>query len=210
MIPGLPANAVIVIADMENVLEAQICCKLKAAGYTNLISLRSLPLDLSDITQIRQFFEEHLPDCVVAVNRVHADETAVAGTPASQLHRNLNSLLNLIYVSYLYEVRKLINVVCNVGAAPFTPSAAPGSGMTAGELLCNVTSNLCDRYRREYDCDFISAYFQLSTTFWQIPEDHPGLNRVIDDPAETCLFLMGEVSSPGVFSFRGHMPGWVA
>jgi len=123
-------------------------------------------LDLRRQEPVERFFERHRPDVVIVgaatVGGIHANNTR----PAEFIGDNLAIQQNLIEGAYKAGVRKLLFL----GSSCIYPRAAPQpmaeEALLTGPLeptnewyaIAKIAGiKLCQAYRRQYGCDFISA-----------------------------------------------------
>ncbi|WP_034389021.1 NAD-dependent epimerase/dehydratase family protein [Deinococcus sp. YIM 77859] len=225
---GIPVDAKIYVAGHESVMGTVLCQKLRALGYGNIITRGAADLDLRDQPAVYAFFEQELPDYVfiAPLGCEHVLDNLLR--PAESLYGRLMSLFNLVHASYLYEVRKLLSII----DCQFTVEALRYEtdevtlrqyrleSREADELLKSVAAGLCDRYRRQYNCDFISVVFHPEASAVDTSKGpviltrgtspHHGDHLYSDDPADACLFLMENFSATGAIAVltgpRGSSP----
>ncbi|GHF36016.1 GDP-L-fucose synthase [Deinococcus metalli] len=211
----LPLDARIYVAGHDSPLGRMLCRKLRASGYDNVITREAHELNLRNQLDVNLFFEQELPDYVFLVNDHTSGQVAQVVNPAEFLYGRMLGLSNVIHASYVYEVRKLLNIIFTLDGASGLPTAHasdPAEDPSTETLIELLTLGMCDRYRRQYDCDFISARFHLDVLDEtlpgrQIPAVLPGNWASSDqlyalDPTDACLFLMEHFSSAGAISVR--------
>ena len=135
-------------------------------GYRNILVRTSKELDLRNQQAVADFFSSEKPDYVFLA------AAKVGGIQANNIYRgeflydNLMIQNNVIHQSYLHEVTKLLFL----GSSCIYPKNAP-QPMKEEYLLTGVLEptnepyavakiagiKLCENYRRQYNCDFISA-----------------------------------------------------
>ncbi len=163
-----PRHAKIFVARHTEPVGAALLKRLEGRGYTNVLTAPPQDLDLRDKVALAVFFERELPDYVLFSTAKMDGGLLDAMYPAQWLHDNLSVAMNLIHASYLYEVEKLLYV--GHGQVPFellpdTSEMASLWSDLVGEMdrACDVVriaaTELCDSYRIQYGCDFVSAVF---------------------------------------------------
>lgn len=222
------------MAGHDSPLGRMLCRKLRASGHQHVITRETHEMNLCNQLDVNLFFEQELPDYVFLVNDQTTGQVEQVLNPAEYLYSRLLGLSNIIHASYVYEVRKLLNIIFTAGNAPDMASAVragePAEDSSAEELLQLVTLGLCDRYRRQYSCDFISARFhfglsddgaaqagRVSATVSLPGQERAGtgsIEAVNDqlyslDPTDACLFLMEHFSSTGAISVRSGSRSFV-
>lgn len=222
----LPLDAKIYVAGHSSPLGRMLCRKLEAGGYRNVVTREVHELNLRNQLDVNLFFEQELPDYVFLVNDHTSGQIAQMLNPAEFLYGQLLGLSNVIHASYVYEVRKLLNIIFTVDGVAGTTGvlgvtgqpADPAEDPSTETLIELLTLGLCDRYRRQYDCDFISALFHLD-----LHDDTPGTLPISLagswasgdqlyslDPTDACLFLMEHFSSAGAISVRSGTASFAA
>lgn len=159
-------NARIFIAGHRGLVGSAIWRKLQQQGFTRLIGKTRAELDLLDAKAVGQFFADEKPeyifDAAAKVGGIHANDSY----PAEFLYQNLQIQNNLIHHAYLAKAKKFLFL----GSSCIYPKLAP-QPMKEESLLTGPleTTNewyavakiagikMCQAYRREYGCDFISA-----------------------------------------------------
>ncbi|OLV20311.1 NAD-dependent epimerase/dehydratase family protein [Deinococcus marmoris] len=162
-------NAKIYVAGHDSLIGAVVCRKLEELGYWNIITRSAEDLDLRDQVAVQSFFEQELPDYVFLATL--AGEHVLDGLlrPAESLYGKVMGAFNVIHASYLYEVRKLLSIIdCQFNlealryeADDFAIQAYQKEGQDSDHLTRSMVTGLCDRYRRQYSCDFISVVFHV-------------------------------------------------
>lgn len=175
-------NAKIYIAGHRGMVGSSIMRKLHNEGYQNLITRTSKELDLRDQTQVRSFFEKEQPNYVflaaAKVGGIHANNVF----RAEFLYDNLMIESNVIHESYKNKVDKLLFLGSSCIYPKFAPQPMNESSLLTGELeptnepyaIAKITGiKLCDAYRSQYGCNFISA---MPTNLYG-PNDNYDLNN---------------------------------
>ncbi len=159
-------SANIFIAGHNGMVGSSIVRLLKKEGYTNLLMNSSKELDLRDTPAVQQFFE--LND----IEYVFLAAAKVGGILANNIQRadfiyeNLMIQNNVIHQAHLSGVKKLLFL----GSSCIYPKLAPQPIKEAYLLTGLLESTnepyaiakiagvkMCDAYRSQYSCDFVSA-----------------------------------------------------
>ena len=156
----------IYVAGHRGMVGSAIVRKLRANGFTNLLTRTSEELDLRSQPDVTEFFETEKPEFVfiaaARVGGIHANNAF----PAEFLYDNLQIEANIINSSYRSGVTKLLFL----GSSCIYPKLAP-QPLKEEYLLSNYleTTNewyaiakiagikLCEAYHKQYGCNFISA-----------------------------------------------------
>jgi GDP-L-fucose synthase len=140
--------------------------KLRKEGYNNIISRASSELDLRNQQAVNSFFEQEKPDYVILaaakVGGIHANNTY----RAEFIYDNLMIEANVIHAAYLYKVAKLLFLGSSCIYPKMAPQPLKEEYLLSGYLeptnqpyaIAKIAGiEMCDSYRAQYDCNFISA-----------------------------------------------------
>lgn len=162
------AQAKVFVASPAGFLGRALLGQLAERGYRQVVAGPPGGLDLRDAAAIEQFFEAELPDYVL-LSFTYGGPGQVAFTqppqPVQWLHDSLLSAANIIHAAYLYDVEKLVCIDCSATLLDLAP--LPTSAQSQAEVLAearrvssvvsSATTELCNSYRLQYSCDFLSA-----------------------------------------------------
>lgn len=163
---GFDTGAKIYLAGHRGLVGAALERKLKAEGYTNLVTRTSADLDLRDQRAVTRFFAEERPDYVFLAAAKVGGILANSTYPAQFLYDNLMIASNIIHASYQHEVTKLLNlgsscIYPKLAAQPLEESSlltGPLEPTNRAYAVAKIAAiELCDSYRQQYGCDFVSA-----------------------------------------------------
>ena len=159
-------QAKIYVAGHRGMVGSAIVRNLKHKGYTNIIGRSSKELNLMRQEEVEKFFELEKPDYVflaaAKVGGIQANNTY----PAEFIYNNLMIESNIIHSSYKVGVTKLLFlgsscIYPKMAPQPIkeeyllTDSLEPTNEAYAIAKIAGI--ELCKFYRRQYECDFISA-----------------------------------------------------
>lgn len=165
---SLPTDAKIFVAEHTGFVGQALVRKLQQLGYHNVTTRADYELDLREKDDVNAFFEKELPDYVFLSSVKVTGSITDSIYPAQWLRDNLMVMTNTIHAAYLYDVEKLVCIDCSstyadVGALPLNVSYLQAELIEETQRVCQVvsqtTTELCDSYRRQYGCDFVSAVF---------------------------------------------------
>lgn len=139
---------------------------LKEKGFTNIITKKRNELNLLSQSDVDSFFEKNKPEYVFLAAAKVGGIIGNSEYPADFIYENLMIESNVINASYKNKVRKLLFL----GSSCIYPKFAP-QPMTEDVLLTSSLEptneyyavakiagiKLCEAYRRQYGCDFISV-----------------------------------------------------
>ncbi len=159
-------NAKIYVAGHRGMVGSAIMRKLQAEGYTNLVLRASSELDLRNQSQVENFFAAEKPEYVflaaAKVGGIMANNTY----RADFLYENLMIESNVIHQSYVHKVKKLLFLGSSCIYPKLAPQPLKEEYLLSGYLeetnepyaIAKIAGiKLCENYRRQYGCDFISA-----------------------------------------------------
>lgn len=139
--------------------------KLQNEGYTNLVYQTSKELDLRRQDETEKFFEKERPEFVINAAAKVGGIVANSTFPAEFIYDNLMISSNLIHSSYVFGVKKLINL----GSSCIYPKNAPipikEEYLLSSEFektneayaLAKVSAlKICEFYNKQYGTDFIT------------------------------------------------------
>lgn len=156
----------IYVAGHRGMVGSAIVRKLKAEGFTNILTRTSSQLDLRRQAAVEFFFDREKPDYVflaaAKVGGIMANNTY----RADFVYENLIMECNIIHSAYKSGVKKLMFL----GSSCIYPKLAP-QPMREDYLLTGLLEQtnepyaiakiagikMCDAYRAQYGCDFISV-----------------------------------------------------
>ena len=156
----------IYIAGHKGMVGSALLRLLEAKGYSNLICRNSKELDLRNQAAVIEFYNQEKPEYVfiaaAKVGGIQANNTY----RAEFLYDNLVIALNLIHGAYQSSVKKLLFL----GSSCIYPKDAP-QPLKEEYLLSGLLEStnepyaiskiagikLCEAYRDQYGCNFISA-----------------------------------------------------
>jgi GDP-L-fucose synthase len=162
----MPADARIFVAGHRGLVGSAVLRRLETAGYTNVLTATREQLDLRDQGAVNHWFQANRPDYVFLVAGTVGGIMANSTRPAEFLYDNMMIHATVVHASYLYEVSKLLYL----GSSCIYPRHA-NQPITESELLTGALEptnepyaiakiagiKLCQSYRRQYGCNFISA-----------------------------------------------------
>lgn len=140
--------------------------KLKAEGFENLVFQSSKELDLRDQSAVNAFFEVEKPDYVFLAAAKVGGIIANNTYRADFLYDNLMIEANVIHAAYVHKVTKLLFLGSSCIYPKFAPQPMKEEDLLTGILeptnepyaIAKIAGiKLCENYRRQYGCDFISA-----------------------------------------------------
>ncbi len=156
----------IYIAGHRGMVGSAIVRVLEKEGYNNLVFRKSSELDLRNQKDVADFFEAEKPNYVVLaaakVGGIHANNVY----RGEFLYDNLMIQNNVIHQSYKHNVTKLLFLGSSCIYPKMAPQPLKEDYLLTGPLestnepyaIAKIAGiKLCDAYRSQYGCNFISA-----------------------------------------------------
>lgn len=159
-------SARVFVAGHRGLVGSALVRLLRAEGFTNILTATRDELDLRHQSAVSEWFDEHRPEFVFLVAGTVGGIGANAARPAEFIYDNLMIHGTVVHSAYESGVRKLLYL----GSSCIYPRDA-AQPMTEDQLLTGPLEptnewyavakiagiKLCQAYRRQYGCDFISA-----------------------------------------------------
>jgi GDP-L-fucose synthase len=159
-------NCKIYIAGHRGMVGSGLERKLRKEGFNNIIVKTSSELDLRNQQAVNDFFIKEKPDYVILaaakVGGIHANNTY----RAEFIYDNLMIEANIIHAAYLNKVAKLLFLGSSCIYPKMAPQPLKEEYLLSGYLettnqpyaIAKIAGiELCDSYRAQYGCNFISA-----------------------------------------------------
>lgn len=159
-------HAKIYVAGHRGLVGSAILRKLQADGFTNLVTRTSAELDLRSAEAVADFFAAEKPEYVFLAAAKVGGIVANNTYPADFLLHNLQIQNNVIHQCYVHGVRKLLFLGSSCIYPKYCPQPIKEEYLLTGELeptndayaIAKIAGiKLCDAYRRQHGCHFISA-----------------------------------------------------
>ena len=159
-------TAKIYIAGHRGMVGSGLERKLRKEGYNNIVTRTSSELDLRNQQAVNNFFEKEKPAYVILaaakVGGIHANNTY----RAEFIYDNLMIEANIIHAGYLNKVSKLLFLGSSCIYPKMAPQPLKEEYLLSGYLestnqpyaIAKIAGiEMCDSYRAQYGCNFISA-----------------------------------------------------
>lgn len=159
-------NARIWIVGSGGMVGSALVRKLKSDGFTCVITATSKEMDLRNACDVMAFMDREKPEYVLMaaakVGGIEANNTC----RAEFLYDNLMMEANVIHASYRHKVRKLLFLGSSCVYPKMAPQPLKEEYLLSGNLeatnepyaIAKIAGiKLCESYRYQYGCDFISA-----------------------------------------------------
>jgi len=159
-------SAKIYIAGHRGMVGSAIVRKLQQDGFTNIITKTSKELDLRNQAAVNAFFENEKPDYVFLAAAKVGGIVANNTYRADFIYENLMIESNIIHAAYVHKVTKLLFLGSSCIYPKLAPQPLKEEYLLSGYLeptnqpyaIAKIAGiELCDGYRAQYGCNFISA-----------------------------------------------------
>ncbi|WP_460637973.1 GDP-L-fucose synthase [Larkinella harenae] len=159
-------DAKIYVAGHRGMVGSAIVRKLQAEGFENLLVRTSSELDLRNQAAVEEFFETEKPDYVFLAAAKVGGIVANNTYRAEFLYDNLLIEANIIHQAYRTGVKKLLFLGSSCIYPKLAPQPLQEDYLLSGFLeetnepyaIAKIAGiKLCESYRRQYGCNFISA-----------------------------------------------------
>jgi GDP-L-fucose synthase len=206
MTSGLTPTSRVFVAGHRGLVGSAVVRRLSEAGHRDLLMATREQLDLRDQAAVNYWFRANRPEYVFLVAGTVGGILANSTRPAEFIYDNMMIHATVVHAAYRFGVKKLLYL----GSSCIYPRECH-QPMTEDELLTAPLEptnepyavakiagiKLCQAYRRQYGCNFISA---MPTNLYG-PNDNfdlviwgTGTPRReflhVSDLADACVFLM--------------------
>lgn len=184
----------IYIAGHRGMVGSAIYRNLRNKGFENIVYKTSSELDLKNQQAVNDFFEQEKPDYVVLAAAKVGGIVANNTFRAQFIYENLMIEANIIHAAYVNNVKKLLFLGSSCIYPKLAPQPLKEEYLLSGYLeqtnqpyaIAKIAGiELCDSYRRQYGCNFISA---MPTNLYG-PNDNYDLNNSHVLPALLRKFI---------------------
>ena len=187
----------IYIAGHRGMVGSAIERRLRKDGYDNIITKSSKELDLRNQKAVNDFFEAEKPDYVFLAAAKVGGIVANNTYRADFIYENLMIESNIIHAAYLNKVTKLLFLGSSCIYPKLAPQPLKEEYLLSGFLeqtnqpyaIAKIAGiELCDGYRAQYGCNFISA---MPTNLYG-PNDNYDLEKSHVLPALLRKFIVAK------------------
>jgi GDP-L-fucose synthase len=159
-------DASIYVAGHRGLVGSAIVQRLKAAGFTNILGVNRQQLDLRDQAAVNDWFRSNQPEYVFLVAGTVGGILANSTRPAEFIYDNLMIHATVVEASRRSDVKRLLYLGSSCIYPRDCPQPIREEYLLGGRLeatnepyaIAKISGiRLCQAYRRQYGCDFISA-----------------------------------------------------
>lgn len=166
MSEGMPKDSRVFVAGHRGLVGSAVMRRLEQAGYSNLLTASRHELDLRDQSAVNAWMADNQPEYVFLVAGTVGGIMANSTRPAEFIYDNMMIHGTVVHAAHLYGVRKLLYLGSSCiyprdAAQPIsedqllTSTLEPTNEFYAVAKIAGI--KLCQAYKRQYGCDFISA-----------------------------------------------------
>jgi len=159
-------HARIFVAGHRGLVGSALVRRLTRDGFTNLLMATREQLDLRDQAAVNYWFRANRPDYVFHAAGTVGGILANSTRPAEFIYDNMMMHATVVHAAHLHQVKKLLYLGSSCIYPRECPQPIDESFLLTGPLeptneayaLAKIAGiKLCQTYRRQYGCDFISA-----------------------------------------------------
>jgi len=163
---SLNPSARIYVAGHGGLVGSAVVRHLKAEGFNNLLTATRDQLDLRDQAAVNYWFRANRPEAVFLVAGTVGGILANSTRPAEFLYDNMMIHATVVHAAHLFKVRRLLYLGSSCiyprdCAQPMREEdllTGPLEPTNEAYALAKIAGiRLCQSYRKQYGCDFISA-----------------------------------------------------
>ncbi len=154
------------VAGHGGLVGSAILRRLDAEGFANVLTATRDQLDLRDQAAVNYWFRANRPEYVFLVAGTVGGILANSTRPAEFIYDNMLIHATVVHAAHLYGVRKLLYLGSSCIYPRECPQPMREEHLLSGPLeptnepyaVAKIAGiKLCQAYRRQYGCDFISA-----------------------------------------------------
>jgi GDP-L-fucose synthase len=159
-------NSKIYVAGHRGMVGSAIVKDLQEKGYANIVTRTSTELNLIDQKAVSDFFELEKPEYVFLAAAKVGGIVANNIYKADFIYQNILIQSNVIHQSYKTGVKKLLFLGSTCIYPKLAPQPLKEDYLLSGKLeetnepyaIAKIAGiKMCDAYRDQYDCNFISV-----------------------------------------------------
>jgi GDP-L-fucose synthase len=166
MVGEIPRSARIYVAGHRGLVGSAIVRRLRQEGFDNVLTATRDQFDLRDQAAVNDWFRANRPEYVFMVAGTVGGILANSTRPAEFIYDNLMMHATVVHASYLHQARRLLYLGSSCIYPRECPQPIREESLLTGLLeptnepyaIAKISGiKLCQAYRRQYGCDFISA-----------------------------------------------------
>jgi GDP-L-fucose synthase len=162
----IPLNARLYVAGHAGLVGSAVVRRLRAEGFTNVLTATRDQLDLRDQAAVNYWFKANRPEYIFLVAGTVGGIVANSTRPAEFIYDNMMIHATVVHAAYLHGVKRLLYLGSSCIYPRDCPQPMREEYLLSGYLeptnewyaIAKIAGiKLCQSYRKQYGCDFISA-----------------------------------------------------
>lgn len=162
----VPRSARIYVAGHRGLVGSAILRRLRQEGFNSILTATRDQLDLRDQAAVNYWFRANRPEYVFLVAGTVGGILANSTRPAEFIYDNLMIHATVVHAAYLHGAQRLLYLGSSCIYPRECPQPIREESLLTGLLeptneayaIAKISGiKLCQAYRRQYGCDFISA-----------------------------------------------------
>ena len=162
----LKPDARVFVAGHGGLVGSAILRRLEAEGFSQILTATREQLDLRDQAAVNYWFRANRPDFVFLVAGTVGGILANSTRPAEFIYDNMMIHATVVHAAHLFPVKRLLYLGSSCIYPRECPQPMKEERLLSGPLeetnepyaVAKIAGiKLCQAYRKQYGCDFISA-----------------------------------------------------
>ena len=162
----LKPDARVFVAGHGGLVGSAILRRLEAKGFSQILTATREQLDLRDQAAVNYWFRANRPDFVFLVAGTVGGILANSTRPAEFIYDNMMIHATVVHAAHLFPVKRLLYLGSSCIYPRECPQPMKEEHLLSGPLegtnepyaVAKIAGiKLCQAYRKQYGCDFISA-----------------------------------------------------
>lgn len=159
-------HARVYVAGHSGLVGSAITRRLRAEGFTNIITVGRSEVDLRDQAAVNRWFEHNRPEYIYLVAGTVGGILANSTRPAEFIYDNMLIHATVVHAAHVFGATKLLYLGSSCIYPRECPQPIKEEYLLSGPLeptnepyaVAKIAGiKLCQAYRRQYGCNFISA-----------------------------------------------------
>jgi len=162
----MPKDARVFVAGHRGLVGSAVVRRLEAEGFSRIATATREQLDLRDQAAVNYWFRAHRPEYVFLVAGTVGGILANSTRPAEFIYDNMMIHATVVHAAHLFPVKRLLYLGSSCIYPRDCPQPMKEEHLLSGPLeptnepyaIAKIAGiKLCQAYRKQYGCDFISA-----------------------------------------------------
>ncbi len=179
------SSAKIYVAGHTGMVGTALVNQLRAKGYENIITRSRSQLNLLDYNAVQVFFAQEKPQYVFFAAGKQGGIYANNTYRADFIYENIVMQSNVIHLSFLYEVHKLMFFACSAIYPKYCPQPMKEEHILSGAMeptnepfaIAKMAGlKMCEAYNQQYGTDFITV---IPTNLYGLNQKYEVMNSLV-------------------------------